>query len=105
SGVEAFGEPFGEPFVIMVSSAGPGEGKTTCTGNLAAVFAEAGYSVLAVNCDFRRPTLHEVFDVPDEPRRVHETALPGVKVITNVVSDPAANPSQVVAAQRQVIAA
>ena len=37
-----------------------------------------------------------------EPRRVHETRVPGVKIITNVLSDPAANPSQVVAAQRAV---
>ena len=36
---------------------------------------------------------------------MHETSIPGVKVVTNVLSDPAANPSQVVAAQRQVIAA
>jgi Mrp family chromosome partitioning ATPase len=89
----------------MVTSPEPGEGKTTCTANLAAVFAEAGYSVLAVNCDFRRPALHRSFGIADEPRRVHETSLPGVKVVTNVLSDAAANPSQFVAAQRQVIAA
>src|SRR5262249_34028899 len=95
----------GEPFVVMVASGAPGEGKTSTTANLAAVFAEAGASVLAVNCDFRRPALHDFFGVPDEPRRVHETSIPGVKVVTNVLTDPAANPSQVIAAQRQVVAA
>ena len=94
-----------EPFVVMVTSVAPGEGKTTTTANLAAVFAEAGSSVLVVNCDFRRPSIHKFFGVDDEPRRVHETNIPGVKVVTNVLSDPAANPSQVVAAQRQVVAA
>jgi Mrp family chromosome partitioning ATPase/capsular polysaccharide biosynthesis protein len=94
-----------DPFVVMVTSAAPGEGKTTTTANLAAVFAESGSSVLVVNCDFRRPAIHTYFGVDDEPRRVHETKIPGVKIITNVLSDPAANPSQVVAAQRQVIAA
>lgn len=94
-----------EPYVVMITSPGPADGKTTCTANLAAVFAEAGYSVLAVNCDFRRPALHRTFGLADEPRRVYETTLPGVKVVTNVLSDPATNPSQVVAAQRQVIAA
>jgi Mrp family chromosome partitioning ATPase len=89
----------------MVTSASPGEGKTTTTANLAAVFAEAGSSVLVVNCDFRRPTIHRYFGVEDEPRRVHETSVPGVKIVTNVLSDPASNPSQVVAAQRQVVAA
>lgn len=95
----------GDPFVIMVGSASPSEGKTTTTANLATVFAESGSSVLVVNCDFRRPSIHKYFGVEDEPRRVHETSVPGVKVVTNVLSDPAANPSQVVAAQRQVIAA
>jgi len=94
-----------EPLVIMVASAAPSEGKTTTTANLAAVFAESGASVLVVNCDFRRPSIHRYFDVDDEPRHVHETKIDGVKVVTNVLSDPAANPSQVVAAQRQVVAA
>jgi Mrp family chromosome partitioning ATPase/capsular polysaccharide biosynthesis protein len=95
----------GEPLVIMVTSSSPAEGKTTTTANLAAVFAEAGSSVLVVNCDFRRPTIHRYFGVEDEPRRVHETGVPGVKIVTNVLTDPASNPSQVVAAQRQVVAA
>ena len=94
-----------EPLVIMVASAAPSEGKTTTTANLAAVFAESGASVLVVNCDFRRPSIHRFFGVDDEPRRVHETKVDGVKIVTNVLSDPAANPSQVVAAQRQVVAA
>jgi Mrp family chromosome partitioning ATPase len=94
-----------EPLVVMITSAAPGEGKTTTAANLAAVFAEAGSSVLVVNCDFRRPTIHRFFGVEDEPRRVHETAVPGVKIVTNVLNDPASNPSQVVAAQRQVVAA
>ncbi len=94
-----------EPLVVMVTSSSPSEGKTTTTANLAAVFAEAGSSVLVVNCDFRRPTIHRYFGVPDEPRRVHETNIPGVKIVTNVLTDPASNPAQVVAAQRQVVAA
>jgi Mrp family chromosome partitioning ATPase len=94
-----------EPFVIMVTSGAPREGKTTTTASLAAVFAEAGSSVLVVNCDFRRPTIHQLFGVEDEPRRVHDTVIPGVKLITNVLSDPNPNPAQVVAAQRHVIAA
>jgi Mrp family chromosome partitioning ATPase len=94
-----------DPLVVMITSASPGEGKTTTTANLAAVFAEAGSSVLVVNCDFRRPALHRFFDIEDEPRRVHETNVPGVKVVTNVLTDPASNPAQVLAAQRQVVAA
>ena len=65
------------PLVLMVTSALPGEGKTTTSANLAAVFGEAGSSVLLLNCDFRRPSIHEMFGVPDEPRRVQDTAVPG----------------------------
>ncbi len=105
AGGTLFEPEHGDPFVIMVTSANPGEGKTTTCANLAAVFAEAGASVLVVNCDFRRPTLHKFFGIADEPRRVHETGIKGVKIVTNVLTDPAANPAQVVAAQRQVVAA
>ncbi|HEY3672817.1 MAG TPA: division plane positioning ATPase MipZ [Acidimicrobiia bacterium] len=94
-----------DPFVIMVTSAAPREGKTTTSANLAAVFAEAGSSVLLVNCDFRRPTLHKYFGIDDEPRRVHETKISGVKLVTNVVAELSPNPAQVVAAQRHVVAA
>jgi Mrp family chromosome partitioning ATPase len=93
-----------QPFVIMVASASPDEGKSTTTANLAAVFAEMGAKVLVVNCDFRRPAIHRYFGVPDHPRRVLDVEIPGVKLITNVLADPSANPSQVVAAQRQVVA-
>jgi Mrp family chromosome partitioning ATPase len=94
-----------EPLVVMITSASPSEGKSTTTANLAAVFAEAGSAVLVVNCDFRRPNVHRYFGVDDEPRRVQETSIAGVKIVTNVLSDPSSNPSQVVAAQRQVVAA
>jgi Mrp family chromosome partitioning ATPase len=94
-----------EPLVVMVTSASPNEGKTTTSANLAAVFAEAGSSVLVVNCDFRRPSIHRYFGVEDEPRRVQETSVAGVKIVTNVLTDPTSNPAQVVAAQRQVVAA
>ncbi len=87
----------------MVTSAAPSEGKTTTSANLAVAFAEAGASVLLVNCDFRRPTLHKYFGVEQEPRRIHPTQVPGVRIITNVLADPSANPAQVVAEQRRVI--
>ena len=97
--------PRTECLVVMVTSASPREGKTNTSANLAAVFAESGASVLVVNCDFRRPTVHQLFGVEDLPRTVQTTSVPGVKIVTNVLHDPNANPSQVVAAQRQVIAA
>lgn len=49
---------------VLVTSAGPGEGKTTSVGNLAASFAEAGNRVLVIDADLRKPDTHRVFDVP-----------------------------------------
>jgi Mrp family chromosome partitioning ATPase/capsular polysaccharide biosynthesis protein len=44
--------------VILVTSAGPGEGKTSAVANLAACFAEAGREVVVLDCDLRHPQLH-----------------------------------------------
>ncbi|MFO8183344.1 MAG: polysaccharide biosynthesis tyrosine autokinase [Candidatus Aegiribacteria sp.] len=52
---------------ILVTSAGPREGKSTTAGNLAVAFAQTGSSVLIVDTDMRRPVMHKVFDVAREP--------------------------------------
>jgi capsular exopolysaccharide synthesis family protein len=52
---------------IVVTSANPGEGKTTTVANLAAALAHNGAKVLAVDADLRRPTLHQYFGLPKTP--------------------------------------
>ena len=51
--------------VVLVTSAAPGEGKTTLVANLAVVLGETGKRVLVLSCDFRRPTIHELLEVPN----------------------------------------
>jgi polysaccharide biosynthesis transport protein len=49
----------GPPHVILVTSALPGEGKSTTTLNAAIVLAQKGARVLLMDADLRRPTLHK----------------------------------------------
>jgi succinoglycan biosynthesis transport protein ExoP len=51
----------GEPRVILLSSATPGEGKTTVSINLACVLTQRNVRVLLVDADLRRPTVHHRF--------------------------------------------
>jgi capsular exopolysaccharide synthesis family protein len=51
---------------IVVTSAGPSEGKTTTATALAEVMADGGNRVLIVDADMRRPQLHKVFEVSNE---------------------------------------
>jgi capsular exopolysaccharide synthesis family protein len=52
---------------ILVTSSEARDGKTTVAANLAVAHAEAGDRVLVVSCDLRRPSIHRVFGVPEEP--------------------------------------
>jgi capsular exopolysaccharide synthesis family protein len=54
------------PRVLVVTSPGPGEGKTTVAANLAISMAEIGRRVLLVDADLRRPRIHTVFGLPNE---------------------------------------
>ena len=49
--------------VIAVTSASPGEGKTTSTINLAMTFAQTGARVLLVDGDLRKPRVHQYLEV------------------------------------------
>ncbi len=52
--------------VVMVASAVAGEGKSLTATNLALTFSESYHrTVLLVDADLRRPTLHETFRVPN----------------------------------------
>lgn len=49
--------------VIVVTSSVPGEGKSTTSGNLAIALSQSGNSVLLVDCDMRKPSIHKKFKI------------------------------------------
>ena len=51
---------------LLITSSGPGEGKTLVTANLAAAFAKAGDDVIVVSGDLRLPRLEQIFPVSVE---------------------------------------
>ena len=52
---------------VVVTSAGPGEGKSLFSSNLSVSLAQAGQRVLHIDADMRRPRVHQIFDVTQEP--------------------------------------
>jgi capsular exopolysaccharide synthesis family protein len=51
---------------ILITSPGPGEGKTTVVHNLGIALAETGRKILLVDADFRRPHLHKAFHLSND---------------------------------------
>lgn len=52
--------------VIVVTSSNPSECKSTTSSNLAIALAQSGVHVLLIDCDFRKPTLHNYVRTPNE---------------------------------------
>lgn len=56
-----------EPLLtLLVTSSGPGEGKSTALANLAVAMADGDRSIILVDADLRRPSQHELFGLPNE---------------------------------------
>lgn len=47
--------------VLVITSAEPGEGKSTTSGNLSLSMAEGEKSVILIDCDMRKPSIHKSF--------------------------------------------
>jgi len=53
--------------VILVSSSGPGEGKTTTIVNLAIAYANLGKKTILLDTDLRKPVTHKIFSIAQSP--------------------------------------
>jgi capsular exopolysaccharide synthesis family protein len=49
------------PKVVVLTSPGPGEGKSTTCANLGVVLAQADKRTLILDCDLRKPVMHRYF--------------------------------------------
>ncbi|NMM63694.1 CpsD/CapB family tyrosine-protein kinase [Clostridium sp. P21] len=96
---------------IVVTSSGPGEGKSTICANLAVVIAENGYKTILIDCDQRMAKLHKLFNRSNEKglsdflvdniqfsEAVQNTEIPNLDIITSGTKPP--NPSELVASKK-----
>lgn len=100
-----------KPRTIMITSAVPGEGKTTTAVNLAVTMADRGIRVLLIDTDLRRPNVHRVLkmergpglaDVLREGIDVHSvirpTRIENLSIISSGRVPP--NPSELIGSER-----
>ncbi len=97
---------------LIVTSASPGEGKTTTAANLAIVMAQSGRSVLLIDADLRKPRQYQVFGVPQSPgltealvnsdsaptTYIRATTVPNLSILTSGKIPP--NPAELLGSQR-----
>lgn len=98
------------PKVVLVTGPGSAEGKSTVCANLGVVLAQAGKDVLIVDCDFRRPVIHQVFGLHNnrglvnvlagecELQEVYHEPMPSLKVATVGALPP--NPAELLLSER-----
>lgn len=77
------------PKVVVLTSPRPKEGKSTTCANLGVVLAQAGKSTLVMDCDLRKPALHEVFGLHNSRGMVD--VLVGERDLREVLQEPFPN--------------
>jgi capsular exopolysaccharide synthesis family protein len=81
---------------FLITSAEPGDGKSTIVANLAMAIAKSGRKIIVVDSDLRLPTLHKIFELNNEvglsnvlrhevplPEAIQYSHIAGVQVLTS----------------------
>jgi capsular exopolysaccharide synthesis family protein len=97
--------------VVLVTSTGPEEGKSTVVANLGVSLAQSGRRTLLIDTDFRRPALHGLLDLPrsrglvdalagdaDLADTIRQTRVNGLEVL--VCGTLPANPAELIESAR-----
>ena len=74
----------GESKIIAVTSSNPSEGKSTTCANFAISFANAGFKVLLVECDLRKPTVAKNFAI--KPKNGLSSILGGFCSVNDAIN-------------------
>lgn len=99
----AFSTDHGVPRTLAVTSTRPAEGKTTSSYAIATSLARGGRKVLLVDADMRSPSIHTLFELPnnsgfsnylagddDYRRLISDVELPGLSVMSAGPQPPSA---------------
>ena len=99
------------PQAILVTSALPGEGKSTTVANIAVALAQTGSRTLIVDLDMREPKLAEAFGISSEQgmstflsgnsdvsSQIHETGVPNLFLVP--AGPRAPNPAELISSER-----
>jgi capsular exopolysaccharide synthesis family protein len=97
--------------ILLITSASESEGKSTTAANLAIAMAQAGKSVLLVDCDLRKPSINRKFHLPntkgltnilaeglDYREFSNSVGIPGLDILTSGPKPP--NPSELLGSSR-----
>lgn len=99
--------------IFAVSSANPGEGKSTTATNIVITLAEGGQKVLLIDADMRKPVQHKIFQIKNDvglssalskmktaDECIQDTKIDNLSIMTSGPIPP--NPSELLASESAV---